>query len=48
MENGIAYSKFIIHGPRNLKIIPFSEFVKTDQTVKQISIFLFLVKEFCL
>ncbi len=46
-KSTLLYS-IVVYDPQNKKNIPLFEFVTTDQTVKQISMFLFFVKEYCL
>jgi len=46
-KSSLLYS-IVVYDPENRKNIPLFEYVTTEQTVKQISVFLFYVKEYCL
>ena len=46
-KSSLLYS-IVIYDPMNHIIIPLFEFITSDQSVRQISSFLFLVKEYCL
>ena len=46
-KSSLLYS-IVVYDPQNHIIIPLFEYITTDQSVRQISGFLFLVKEYCL